>query len=310
MVQTKTEVSITTRTLNFVRQSVTDERTNVTTNSTTSRVQVRPGFPGISIVGGGTVTGTGGGSGGGPGNIFNNNTGIRVPRRPGARPCPSLSAGSANPLFGIRGGISSCIPARWRPIRRPWRPAGRRHRRSGRPIRQRDPLAQTFFVSAEEHPDGVYITKLDLWFASKGDVPIDVQIRPVVNGYPHASAVLPFGQEVINSSDVTAMGAAVPTILDSANATTVTFQSPIHLVAGQEYAIVLIANSTEYEIYGSTMGQSDLNSGDIISKQPTLGSLFKSQNSMTWEADQKSDLMYVLYHAEFDTTTTLSLIHI
>ena len=309
LVKTNQEVSITTRSLNFVRQSVTEERTNTETSSTSSRILVRPGFPGISIVGGGTVTGSGGGSGGGPGNIFNNNTGIRVPRRPGARPCPALSQGSANRLFGIRGGISACIPSRWRPQRRPWTPFRRgRHRRTGRPIRQRDPLAQTFFVSAEEHPDGVYITKLDLWFASKGDVPIDVQIRPVVNGYPHASAILPFGQEVINSSDVTAMGSAVPTILDSANATTVTFQTPIHLVAGQEYAIVLIANSTEYEIYGSTMGQSDLNSGDIISKQPTLGSLFKSQNSMTWEADQKSDIMYVLYHAEFDTTTTYDVV--
>tara|TARA_Y100000004_G_scaffold141714_1_gene161146 strand:- start:923 stop:2260 length:1338 start_codon:yes stop_codon:yes gene_type:complete len=186
--------------------------------------------------------------------------------------------------------------------------SGRRHRRSGRPIRQRDPLAQTFFISAEEHPDGVYITKLDLWFKSKGNVPIDVQIRPVVNGYPHATAVLPFGQEIVNASDVIAMGDDVPTILDSTNATTVTFQTPIHLMPGQEYAIVLIANSTEYEIYGSTMGQSDLNTGDVVSKQPTLGSLFKSQNSMTWEADQKSDLMYVLYHAEFDTTTSYDVV--
>ena len=45
-----------------------------------------------------------------------------------------------------------------------------------------DPLAQTFLVTIR---GGVFVTKLDLFFAQKDDLlPVWVEIRNVVNGYP------------------------------------------------------------------------------------------------------------------------------
>ena len=56
-----------------------------------------------------------------------------------------------------------------------------------------DPLAQTFLVTVR---GGVFVTKLDLFFAQKDDtLPVWVEIRNVSNGYP-APKLLPFGRSV------------------------------------------------------------------------------------------------------------------
>mgnify|MGYP007000158911 len=45
-----------------------------------------------------------------------------------------------------------------------------------------DPLAQTFVVPSD---GGAFITSLDVFFKTKSsNIPVTVQIRPVVNGYP------------------------------------------------------------------------------------------------------------------------------
>ena len=42
-----------------------------------------------------------------------------------------------------------------------------------------------------------------------------------------------------------------------------------------------------------------------VNKQPTLGSLFLSQNSSTWTPDQNRDLMFKLYRASFASSATV-----
>ena len=46
----------------------------------------------------------------------------------------------------------------------------------------------------------------------------------------------------------------------------------------------------------------------VVSKQPHLGVLFKSQNNKTWNAVQSQDMKFTLYKAAFSSTSsTLSL---
>ena len=45
----------------------------------------------------------------------------------------------------------------------------------------------------------------------------------------------------------------------------------------------------------------------MITEQPTLGSLFKSQNARTWTAQQESDLCFRIKQAQFTTDTNLSI---
>ncbi len=50
------------------------------------------------------------------------------------------------------------------------------------------------------------------------------------------------------------------------------------------------------------MGETDIGGLRIISKQPHLGVLFKSQNNRTWSASQSEDIKFTLRKAVFNTT--------
>ena len=161
-----------------------------------------------------------------------------------------------------------------------------------------DPLAQTFRVEASS---GVYITEADVYIASKDEfLPLVVQLRTVKLGLP-TTEIIPFGEVVIDPEDVNVSeDATVPT--------KVTFPSPVYLPGGQTYALVLLSISNDYTAWISRMGEVDIQSVDnpeseqvIISSQPTLGSLFKSQNGETWNASQYEDLKFTLYKAVFNT---------
>lgn len=158
-----------------------------------------------------------------------------------------------------------------------------------RTLRWVDPLAQTFLVQQD---GGAFLTKVDIFFQTKSEnLPVTLQIREVVNGYP-GQRVLPFSSVVKRASD----------IVTSANgtvATTFTFDSPVYVQNGTEYAIVLLSDSNEYFVWISQVGETDVASTRTISDQPYMGSLFKSQNASTWTAEQMQDLKFRLYRASF-----------
>jgi len=158
-----------------------------------------------------------------------------------------------------------------------------------------DPLAQTFKISEE---GGVFITKIDYFFAKKDDnLPVWVELRNVVNGYP-GPKVLPFGRKVLTPSQVNVNATTGTT------PTTFTFDSPVYLQGDQEYCIVILTDSLDYRVWIAQMGETDISGTDrVISKQPTLGVLFKSQNNTTWNAIQMEDMKFTLHRAKFKNTT-------
>ena len=105
-------------------------------------------------------------------------------------------------------------------------------------------------------------------------MPVTVELRTMVNGYP-TREVIPFGQVNVAAADIN-------TSSDATTSTTFTFPSPVYLQPMQEYCWVALANSDEYTIYTARMGQKTLDDARLISKQPYLGSMFKSQNGSTW----------------------------
>ena len=164
-----------------------------------------------------------------------------------------------------------------------------------------DPLAQSFEV-----PDvnGVYLTKCDIYFRTKdaADLPVTLQVRELELGLP-TQTILPFGEVVLDPSEVV-------TSNDGSKATTFTFDSPVYCQGGSQFALVLLSASNEYTVFISRMGEEDIstiNSADsekiIVSQQPLLGSLFKSQNGATWDPSQFEDLKFNLYQAKFKSTS-------
>ena len=160
-------------------------------------------------------------------------------------------------------------------------------------------LAQSFLV--KEAP-GVFVTKCDIFFRTKddGNTPVKFQLRTMKDGFPTPN-VLPFSEVNLDPNEVN-------TSDDGTVATTIEFGAPVFLEGeNTEYAICLISNSTKYSVYISRVGENDIVSDTYISNQPTLGSLFKSQNASTWEASQWEDLKFTLYRADFETTGTIEL---
>ena len=155
-----------------------------------------------------------------------------------------------------------------------------------------DPLAQTFLVEEE---GGCFVTELDVYVETKdNDLPMWVEIRNVVNGYPGAK-ILPFGRKLLQSSEINTSSTA-------ATATTFTFDAPIYLKQGAEYCFVLRSNSLDYKVWISRMGETDIGGLRIVSKQPHLGVLFKSQNNRTWTPSDSEDLKFTLRKASFNTS--------
>ena len=87
--------------------------------------------------------------------------------------------------------------------------------------------------------------------------------------------------------------------------TTFEFPEPIYLSGGQDYCVVLLSDCTSYNAYVAETYAFELGSTEKrIDRQPSMGSLFKSQNGKTWDADQTKDLMFKVFRAEFNTDTT------
>ena len=162
-------------------------------------------------------------------------------------------------------------------------------RRSERTVGWVDPLAQTFMI---DDVGGVFLTSVDLFFATKdSNIPITVQIREVVNGYP-GSVIVPFSETTINPSSVNLSA-------DGTVKTTFTFSGPVYVQENVEYCFVVLANSNEYNAYVGRLGETVLGSDRTISQQPYAGVMFKSQNGSTWTAEQNEDIKFTLNRAEF-----------
>lgn len=179
-----------------------------------------------------------------------------------------------------------------------------------RPTRRLDPLAQTFVIDEEE---GVFLTKVAVYFKSKPTgnktpSPVVLEIRPVENGYPSSSAVVPGSMVVLTPNQVNTVSAQTEAGVLS-TPTYFTFDEPVYLNGETEYCIVLLSDSNDYNVYVAQADAFVLGSEQKrIGRQPSMGSLFKSQNARTWEPDQTKDLTFKLYRANFSTAPAYAVL--
>jgi len=163
-----------------------------------------------------------------------------------------------------------------------------------------DPLAQTFRVSA---PSGMFVTKIQTYFKTKDTdgIPVRLELRPVVNGAPSSDDIIP-GSVVVLPPSAVQVAASQTQASALSSPTTFTFDEPIYLEYDEEYAIVLLSDCNSYEAYVGETYAFQLGSTERrIDRQPSLGSLFKSQNGTTWTPDQTKDLAFDIFKAQFST---------
>ena len=158
-----------------------------------------------------------------------------------------------------------------------------------------DPTAQSFFIDKLMNPNGLMLSSVDLFFKNKGVLPVEVQIRPMENGFPSSNTVIPGATTIVYPEQV--IISDNPDVMSSN--TRITFADPVYLSSGYEYALIVMTDDYDYDIHIAELGKQILGTDRIISKQPNLGSLFKSQNARTWNAIQDEDLMFVINRCNF-----------
>ncbi len=175
-----------------------------------------------------------------------------------------------------------------------------------------DPTAQSFEVT---DPNGIFLTRVRLFFADKPDVSDDqhgvsIAITEAPAGLPDRTRRIPGSLVYLEPSQVNVLAESSANIGDMlATGTDFVFDEPIFLEGNAaNYAIIVRSKSMKYKMYISEVQDFLLGSTDTrITKQPTLGSLFVSQNTDVWEPRGQQDLAYQFYRAEFDTKGTVLL---
>jgi hypothetical protein len=225
-------------------------------------------------------------------------------------------------------------------------------------IVREDPIAQSFSVTDK---GGCFVTAIDIFFYSKDPVvPVKLQIRPLGPEGSPMNVIVPFGEVIKEASEVitnvvdlqagtlTVSGAGGPwpnltTGISNASGTPITsntpiqlsanpaadmiptrftFDSPVYLKEGEDYAFVLLADTTAYNVWVCQYGPDISGRGDItfrdegtinteigtenpIQKDPYFnGIYFKSVNGRSWVQDQTIDIKFKIYKAQFDTSST------
>jgi len=177
-------------------------------------------------------------------------------------------------------------------------------------------MAQTFFTPRSnqvlngevKNAFGVYITSVDLFFKTKPTnaeelLPFTVAISPVTNGLP--------GNDIIASKTLEPAlikTSNTPALANASTLTRFTFTDPVYLLPETEYAIKLITESGDYQVWTATLGEEYTDaSGNIrrISEQPYIGNFFKAQNASNWNPILNQDLMFQINRASYSSSNTV-----
>ena len=158
-------------------------------------------------------------------------------------------------------------------------------------------------------------------FISNGEV-FDTSILLEGSGYTDAPSIIlrPNGSisreaviEPILEIDTPAvrMGVSVDPqdgqTLDSTSPTRFTFDYPVYLQNNTDYTLGIETDSTDYRVWSSRLGETDISTSQVITQQPLLGSVYRSQNVDAWTEDLSQDIKFVMKRAVFTTSTPANI---
>lgn len=175
-------------------------------------------------------------------------------------------------------------------------------------IRFDDYIGQTFLIDKNSFPSGLFLSSIQLFFATVDDSPVTLELRPLVNGYPSSTDIIPLSIVTTkplvfqkNQVDTYNAGETPQNNSDSSLGTIFAFDFPVYLNYGY-YCFVLKTNSSKHSVYVAERGQPDLITGTITTN-PYVGSLVTSQQGVSWTIEQTKDLCFVLNRAKFEVGT-------
>ena len=180
-----------------------------------------------------------------------------------------------------------------------------------------DPVAQTFMVSKNNYPNGLFLDSISLFFKSKpltDTASITLCILETLNGTPTQKVV---NNSVVKLDPVDVKYSDTPQYLDETTKTVFKFNSPVYIQPETLYAFMLKSSSDEYLLHSVASGDTALESSTKntpsgtanktkISGAPYVGNLFISQNSQTWNSDPNQSLMFVIDGCVFSPSASIT----
>lgn len=155
--------------------------------------------------------------------------------------------------------------------------------------RRVDPIAQSFAV---ETTGGLFCAGVDIYMRSKSStIPLTVEIREMENGIPTDEVI---ARTVMSPNSVNVSN-------NAQTATRVNFAPAVYLENNEEYCVVLLANTQEYEAYIAQMGETVIGGTSTVATQPHSGVFFTSANGSTWSPNQTQDLKFDLIREVYST---------
>lgn len=163
-----------------------------------------------------------------------------------------------------------------------------------------EPIAQGLTINTPGNQAGIFATKLDLYFKQKtltSGNGVTIYLCEINNGYPNGNAILPYSQVWLPASSINVSETGTV-------ATTFTFDAPVFMANGTEYAFIVRpdSNDPDYQVFSAKLGDVDLATLGQVSSIPLVGSAFYGSTMTQWTALQTEYIKFILHRAVFDTT--------
>ena len=165
---------------------------------------------------------------------------------------------------------------------------------------QYEPIAQGLTINTPSGEAGVYATSLDLYFKQTsmlGNHGVTVYLCEIENGYPNGKKILPFSTVHLDSGSLLSS-------LDASVKTTFTFEAPVFLNNGLEYAFIVKPDNNDPDIwvYSANLGDISINANNVqVYSQPVQGTAFYGATMNEWTALQTEYIMFNLNIAIFSS---------
>jgi hypothetical protein len=166
-------------------------------------------------------------------------------------------------------------------------------------------MAYSFLVEAPFGEEGLFLSSVDLFLASKSDtLGFWVELREIDAGGQITRTSIPMSKVVFANT------AQIITSTDSSLPMNVKFQVPLFLYSGQQYAIVVhpMGQNPDMYFWVAELGYNNVLGGAQYSARPGTGTLYRTNNNLNWNMVDFTDMKIKMYRAKFDTTKTGTLI--
>lgn len=163
----------------------------------------------------------------------------------------------------------------------------------------------SFIPKAPDGEEGVFMTKVDMWFAAKHPtLGVWVEIREMDNAGGITRNQVPFSEVWLTTDQINV--ASATDVKNGTNKTTITFPAPVFLYNDTQYAFIIhtVGLNPDTYFWVSRLGETDVITGQKVNARPLTGTFYTTNNNLNWDMVPDIDLFIKFYRAQFTTGVT------